>query len=116
AGPHDQPLRGFRFTHFDGAGITIAGDLPFMPPTGAPSFDAQQNASPFEHATEVSEPGYYAVSLAESSTRVELTSALRASMARITFPQTAQANIVLDPARSIGHSNTGHLDITSDRT
>ncbi|MEA2483476.1 MAG: hypothetical protein QOC55_1423, partial [Thermoleophilaceae bacterium] len=60
--------------------------------------------------------GYYAVSLAKSGTRVELTSALRASMARITFPQTAQANVVVDPTRSIGHSNTGHTDVTGDRT
>src|SRR5215213_1054213 len=97
----DTTIRGFSFTHFDGAGIKIAGDLPFMPTTGAPSFDAQSNASPYEHATEIAEPGYYAVSLAKYDTRVELTSALRASMARITFPQSAQANVIVDPTRSI---------------
>src|SRR5213080_3725295 len=36
----DPVIRGFSFTHFDGAGIQIAGDLPFMPTTGAPSFDS----------------------------------------------------------------------------
>src|SRR4051812_33988529 len=76
----DATLKGFSFTHFDGAGIKIAGDLPFMPTTGVPSFDAQANASRYEHATEVAEPGYYAVQLLESGTRVELTSALRASL------------------------------------
>src|SRR3954471_4850813 len=53
----DATIRGFSFTHFDGAGIKIAGDVPFMPTTGAPAFDAQANASPYEHATEVAEPG-----------------------------------------------------------
>ena len=90
----DPDISGFSLTHFDGAGIMIAGDLPFMPTTGAPSFDSKQNASPFDHATEVAQPGYYAVTLDRDQTRVELTSALRASMARITFPQTSQANNV----------------------
>src|SRR4051794_17698543 len=93
----DPMIRGFSLTHFDGAGIQIAGDLPFMATTGAPSFDSKGNASPYEHTTETSEPGYYAVTLAKYQARVELTSALRASMARITFPSTAQANVIVDP-------------------
>src|SRR3954466_6664952 len=56
----DPAIRGFSLTHFDGAGIMIAGDVPFMATTGEPSFDSKGNASPFEHATEVSQPGYYA--------------------------------------------------------
>src|SRR4051794_14534294 len=112
----DTTIRGFSFTHFDGAGIKIAGDLPFMPTTGAPSFDAQQNASPYLHSDEVAEPGYYAVGLQKYSTRVELTSALRASMARMTFPSTSQANVVVDPTRSIAGSNNGRLDVTGNRT
>src|SRR5258707_7541578 len=115
-GFQDPTIKGFSFTHFDGAGIKIAGDLPFMPTTGAPSFDAQANASPYEHATEVAEPGYYSVQPAEDATRVELTAALRASIARITFPQTAQANVIVDPTRSIGGAATGHTDITGDRS
>jgi predicted alpha-1,2-mannosidase len=115
-GFQDSTIRGFSFTHFDGAGIQIAGDLPFMPTTGAPGFDPQQNASPYEHANELAQPGYYAVSLAKYGERVELTSALRASMARITFPATAQANVVLDPGRSIGHANDGRIEqVGADR-
>ncbi|MFL5839080.1 MAG: GH92 family glycosyl hydrolase [Thermoleophilaceae bacterium] len=115
-GYQDPVIRGFSLTHFDGAGIQIAGDLPFMPTTGAPGFDPQQNASPYEHATEVAQPGYYALTLAKYQTRVELTSALRASMTRITFPSTAQANVIVDPTRSIGHANTGTTEITGDRS
>jgi predicted alpha-1,2-mannosidase len=112
----DPVVRGFSLTHFDGAGIQIGGDLPFMPTTGTPSFDAKKNSSPYLHVGEAAEPGYYAVTLARPGIRVELTSALRASMARITFPQTAQANLVFDAGRSIGHSNTGAIGIQGDRT
>src|SRR4051812_27010165 len=104
----DPTIRGFSFTHFDGAGIKIAGDLPFMPVTGdSPGTDPQQNASPYEHASEVAQPGYYAVTLAKYQTRVELTSAQRASMARVTFPSPSGNHIIVDPTHSIGASNTG---------
>src|SRR3954451_7219501 len=112
----DTTIRSFSLTHFDGAGITIAGDVPFMPTTGAPSSDTNENASLFDHASEVAEPGYYAVTLDDYNTRVELTSALRASMARITFPSTAQANLIFDPARSISGTGSGQIESTSDHT
>src|SRR5947209_8313888 len=115
-GFQDSTIRGFSLTHFDGAGVQIAGDVPFMPTTGTPAFDSNGNASPYEHATEVAQPGYYSVELLKYQTKVELTSALRASMARFTFPQTAQANVIVDPTRSIGHTSTGHTDITSNHT
>ena len=115
-GFQDPTIRGFSLTHFDGAGIKIAGDVPFMPTTGSAGTDANQNASPYEHVTEVAQPGYYAVTLAKYDTRVELTSALRASMARITFPAGAQDHVVVDPTRSIGHTNTGRVAVTGDRT
>src|SRR3954467_7595954 len=113
-GYQDPTIRGFSLTHFDGAGIKIAGDVPFMPTTGTASTDANSNASPFEHADEVAEPGYYAVTLAKYRTRVELTSALRASMARITFPQGEQAHIVVDPTRSIAGASSGDAHAVGD--
>src|SRR3954468_5462699 len=59
----DPTIRSFSLTHFDGAGIKIAGDVPFMPVTGPPAADPQKDASAYEHAMEVAEPGYYAVTL-----------------------------------------------------
>ena len=110
----DPTVRGFSLTHFDGAGIKIGSDLPFMPTTGTPSGDANANASPFEHATETATPGYYAVTLAESGTRVELTSASRAGMARFTFPKTAQANVIFDPTRSADGTKSGEIQPGAD--
>jgi putative alpha-1,2-mannosidase len=40
-GYQDPTIRGFSLTHFDGAGIKIAGDVPFMPVTGTPSRDSR---------------------------------------------------------------------------
>src|SRR4051794_13276988 len=111
----DPAIRGFSLTHFDGAGIKIAGDIPFMPITGTASTDANANASPFEHATEVAEPGYYAVTLAKYDTRVELTSALRTSMARIAFPPGQPGHIVVDPTRSIAGAGSGDARPEGDR-
>src|SRR3954468_14186662 len=112
----DRAIRGFSLTHFDGAGIKIAGDVPFMPVTGTPAADAQQDASAYEHATEVAEPGYYAVTLAKYNTRVELTSALRSSMARITFPSGDDNHVAVDPARSIAGASAGSAHPEGDRT
>jgi putative alpha-1,2-mannosidase len=114
-GYQDPTIRSFSLTHFDGAGIKIAGDVPFMPVTGTPSGDAQQDASPYEHATEVAEPGYYAVTLARYDTRVELTSALRSAMARITFPAGSDEHIVVDPTRSIAGAGAGTAHAEGDR-
>jgi predicted alpha-1,2-mannosidase len=114
-GYQDPTIRGFSLTHFDGAGIKIAGDVPFMPITGAPTLDAAKDASAFEHASEVAEPGYYALTLAKYQTRVELTSALRSSMARVSFPAGADAHIVVDPTRSIADASQGSAHPEGDR-
>src|SRR3954447_24874153 len=42
-GYQDSAIRGFSFTHSDGAGIQIAGALPFMPTTGTASTDSNGN-------------------------------------------------------------------------
>src|SRR5205823_13939222 len=42
-GYQDPAIGSFSLTHFDGAGIPIAGDVRFMPTTGAPSFDPKQD-------------------------------------------------------------------------
>lgn len=115
-GYQDPTIRSFSLTHFDGAGIKIGGDVPFMPVTGTPALDAARDASPYEHATEVAEPGYYAVTLARYNTRVELTSALRSSMARIKFPAGSDAHLVVDPTRSIAGASTGSAQPEGDRT
>lgn len=98
----DPDIRGFSLTHFDGAGIHISGDLPFMPTTGAvSSTDFTQYQSLFSHVDEVAQPGYYAVGLTTYNTRVELASTPHAGIQRYTFPPTTAANVLLNASLGI---------------
>ena len=113
----DPDIRGFSLTHFDGAGIMIAGDLPFMPTTGSVSgSDPLQYASPYDHATETAQPGYYAVTLDRYDIRAELTGALRAAMMRFTFPAGAtQENVLAEAGQSInGHTKSSAVDLVGN--
>ena len=87
----DPDIRGFALTHFDGAGIHIGGELPTMATTGAvTSSDPTRFASPYSHAAETAQPGYYAVDLARYRTKVELTATPRVAVERYTFPATSR--------------------------
>src|SRR4051812_7289210 len=91
-GYQDPQIRGFALTHFSGAGIHIGGELAFMPTTGAVTSSTPTDwASPFTHADEIAQPGYYAVTLDRYDVRAELTSTTRTAVERYTFPATTQA-------------------------
>lgn len=99
----DSTINGFSHTHLSGTGCADYGDVLLMPtvgrqdvrPTGA---ESQQLAycSPFSHANETAEPGYYAVVLDRYGVKAELTATKRAAIHRYTFPGTADAGFVLD--------------------
>jgi len=114
----DPMIRGFSVNHFSGAGIHIGGELPFMPTTGAPpaSNDSTQWASPYEHATEVAQPGYYAVTLDRYQVRAEMTATPRVAVERYTFPATTQANVVLDLGRDNDGVLPASMHVVDDRT
>src|SRR3954447_429939 len=96
----DPEIRGFALTHFSGAGIHIGGELPMMPTTGsATGSDPAQYASAYDHAQEVAQPGYYAVTLDSYQVRAELTATTRDAVERYTFPSTGQANVMFDVSR-----------------
>ena len=61
-----------------------------------PVFDENKRASWFSHKAEVAKPYYYQVYLADHDVTVELAPTERAAIFRFTFPETAQANIVVD--------------------
>ena len=113
----DTHVYGFSLCHFDGAGIHISGDLPFMPTTGAvTSTDPSQYQSAYSHADEVSVPGYYAVGLTNYSTRVELASTARAGIQRYTFPATTQANVLLNASLSVSGLHPATVDVVGSDT
>jgi predicted alpha-1,2-mannosidase len=130
----DPVIRNFSLTHFDGAGIHIGGNLPFMPVAGVPaSADPNSYGSYYDHATEVSVPDYYAATLRGSGIRAELTSTLRGGLQRYTFPVPAQPGVtvgrspqvtappavgavIINPGRSIGRTRLASLTVLDRHT
>src|SRR2546423_4482874 len=81
----DAAIRGFSLVHLSGPGVKKGGDVPFMPTLGPATDDPNVYASPFSHAREQAEPGYYRVTLDASQTDAELTASTHAPIQRSTF-------------------------------
>jgi len=104
----DHSILGFSHTHFSGSGHSDLGDVLLMPGTGKPQLDPGDPDKPgsgyrsdFSHQSEVAQPGYYAVTLADSNVRVELTASARVGWHRYTFPHGQDAHVLLDLRPSI---------------
>ncbi|SBV34020.1 putative alpha-1,2-mannosidase [uncultured Sphingopyxis sp.] len=105
---HDPTIQGFSHTHFSGAGHSDLGDILVMPQVGEVKLDPGDPAKPgsgyrqrFDHATEKASPGYYAVTLADSGIRAELTAGTRVGVHRYSFPAGKDAHLLLDLRSSL---------------
>src|SRR3954452_11574035 len=96
----DPAIRGFSLVHLSGPGVKKGGDIPFMPTLGPASDDPRVYASPFDHAREQAEPGYYRVTVDASQTDVHLTASTHAAMQRYRFAPSPTAKVIMDTARS----------------
>jgi len=112
----DSVLHGFSHTHLSGTGCSDYGDILFMPVVGgvglvgsgdggsdsaeltggSPAGTGPLCSSRFDHSSETASPGYYAVTLDDFGIRAELTAAPRAGFHRYTYPQGAEASLVID--------------------
>jgi predicted alpha-1,2-mannosidase len=93
---NDTQISGFSLTHLDGPGCGAMGDLPILPMTGGlPTGDPGAHTEPFSHTGEVGTAGYYSVRSGSPSITTELTATLHSAMARITFPATSNANVLI---------------------
>ena len=99
----DPTIVGFSHTHFSGTGHSDLGDFLVMPTVGSLYLNPGTATRPgsgyrsrYSHQTEVAEPAYYRVKLEDSSVLAELTATARVGVHRYTFPQAAEAHIVLD--------------------
>lgn len=104
----DPTIQGFSHTHFSGAGHSDLGDILVMPQAGEAKLDPGDPKVPgsgyrsrFSHSTEVAHPGYYAVTLADSGIRAEMTTGTRVGIHRYTFAAGARARLVLDLRTSL---------------
>ena len=89
-------IRGFKQTHQPSPWMNDYGQFVIMPVTGKKVFKEDERSSWFSHKAEVAKPYYYSVYLAEHDVVTEMTAAERAAQFRFTFPQTANAYIVID--------------------
>ena len=92
----DNHILGFSHTHLSGTGCNDYGDFRFMPITGEKHYKSDDYRSVFRHETEVARPGFYSVMLDDYNIKVELASGMRAAMHRYTFPEGANATVILD--------------------
>ncbi len=89
-------LRGLKQTHQPSPWINDYGQFSVMPTVGEPVFDEDKRASWFSHKAEIARPYYYQVYLADHDVTAEVAPATWAAVMRFTFPETTQANIVVD--------------------
>ena len=104
----DKTIQGFSHTHFSGAGHSDLGDVEVMPISGEVKLDPGDEDKPgsgyrsrFSHASEVAQPGYYAVTLSDYGVRAELTAGPRVGLHRYTFPAGQPAHLLVDLRQSI---------------
>ncbi|HJP63870.1 MAG TPA: GH92 family glycosyl hydrolase [Mucilaginibacter sp.] len=92
----DTVVYGFSHTHLSGTGIADYCDVLFMPTTGEPKFKNTDYLSGFNKKNESASPGYYKTKLDKYNIGVELTATKRVGVHRYDYPNTSQANIIID--------------------
>ena len=88
-------IYGFEQTHQPSPWINDYGQFSLMPVVGRPSMDEAERASWFSHKSEVAQPHYYKVYLADYDIVTEMTPTERAAMFRFTFPK-GESYVVVD--------------------
>src|SRR3954468_425632 len=91
----DNRIKGFSLTHISGPGCSDFGNLPFMPTLGT----SPVSQYTFNHANEITQPGYYSVAF-DNGLRTELTTNQRSGIARFTYPAGQRASLSVDAARA----------------
>jgi predicted alpha-1,2-mannosidase len=97
----DDTIEGFSLARLHGAGIADYGGIALMPTVGMTAQKARprSHGSRFSHDTEIAKPGYYAVTLADTNVRVELTATPRVGVMRYSFASGADEVVLVD----VGH-------------
>jgi len=92
----DHKIRGFKQTHQPSPWINDYGCFSLMPLTGKPALNETDRASWFSHKTEIAQPHYYSVYLADYDVTVEMTPTERTANFRFTFPESDSSFVFID--------------------
>ncbi|MCI9218601.1 MAG: glycoside hydrolase family 92 protein [Lachnospiraceae bacterium] len=112
---HNTAIEGFGINHLSGIGwYGDLGNFQVMPVIGEVPFHSALNAhsryqpgtpgreSEFCHDTELTQAGHYGVTLSRYHIRVETTATIHCGIARMIFPETDKARVLIDLSRRIG--------------
>ena len=113
----DDTIEAFSLARLHGAGIADYGGVALMPTVGMSAAKARPRAhgSRFSHDTEVAKPGYYAVTLADTAVRVELTATPHVALMRYAFPVGADEVVLVDAGHLLADGLTIlDADVTVD--
>ena len=101
---HNKFFTGFAHVTLSGVGCPEMGSLLTMPTAGKLDVDYRHYGS--EYQDEQASPGYYAVSLKKYGIRCEVTSTLRSSAERYTFPK-GEGHILLNVGDALSNEVGG---------
>ena len=106
----DRPINGFSQTHVSGTGGGAKyGNMLIQPTTGTVEPLDHGSARGNEHAS----PGFYGVTLTRYNIGVEIASARRAAIYRITYPAAAHANLLIDAGHCLSSNEKQSLVFSS---
>lgn len=116
----DEPIRGFAQLHVSGTGWGKYGQILFSPQVG---LAIDENAHDSEKSKECAKPYEYSVFLNRYNINVDVTPSYHSAIYRFTFPESKEANIVLDLSHSVcdivknmnGGILDGELSISQDK-
>jgi predicted alpha-1,2-mannosidase len=112
----DRTIEEFSLTHFNGAGCPNNEDLGLLPITGAigasPGTNWTGYASGYTKTNETAVPGYYKNRLDKYGTDVELSATTRTGVAKLTYPSTDQARLLINTSRSATGNRSGAISIS----
>ena len=111
---HHSTMEGFSFLHMSGIGwYGDFGNFLVTPTVGSLKTVKGLESNPddgyrsrYSHERETARIGYYSVWLDDYDVKVELTTAPRAGIMKMTFPESDSSRIQIDLARRIGGTST----------
>lgn len=101
----DSTIIGFAHTHLSGTGIADLGDIIFMPVhginTNVDMLYPQDYVSVYSKKRQKVSPGYYSIFLQKYGISVELTATERVGYHRYIYPDTVEAQLIVDLDESV---------------
>src|SRR5690242_16639991 len=102
----DNQLRGYALTNLAGPGCGAMGDDPILPMVGSAPSNVNGTLMSYDHSTEVATAGYFSAKSSGGQIQTELTTTQRAGIARITYPSSTQAALLVKLRDSQNQNST----------